>query len=123
MRECLFVAAAIVLLTTPRLWAGSTTTFQLGDQGGVIVPVMLNGNGPFMMLLDTGATHSVITEDVAATGAQSGGEEHCHLAGRRNGPGDRGDRAPAVGSDHSGPRAAVGGARRARSIRTARSRD
>lgn len=72
MRECLFVSAAIVLLATPRLWAGSTTAFQLGDQGGVILPVMLNGKGPFMMLLDTGATHSAITADVAvATGART----------------------------------------------------
>lgn len=70
MRECLFVSAAIVLLATPRLWAGSTTAFQLGDQGGVIVTVMLNGAGPFAMLLDTGATHSAITAEVAAaTGA------------------------------------------------------
>ena len=56
----------MVLLATPRLWAGSTTAFQLGDQGGVIVLVTLNGNGPFRMLLDTGATHSAITADVAA---------------------------------------------------------
>ena len=66
MRECLVISAALVLLTTPRLWAGSTTTFQLGPQGGVMVPVMVNGNGPFIMLLDTGATHSAISEEVAA---------------------------------------------------------
>lgn len=66
MRECLCIATALVLLTTPRLWAGSTTVFQLGAQGGVIVPVKVNGSGPFMMLLDTGATHSVISEEVAA---------------------------------------------------------
>ena len=66
MRECFFLSAAIVLLSTPRLLAGSTTAFQLGDQGGVIVRVMVNGSGPFRMLLDTGATHSAITEDVAA---------------------------------------------------------
>jgi len=40
--------------------------FQLGEQGGVIVPVMVNDSGPFRMLLDTGATHSAITEDFAA---------------------------------------------------------
>lgn len=66
MRECLVVSAAIMLLTAPRLLAGSTLRFQLGPQGGVIVPVMVNGSGPFMMLLDTGATHSVISQDVAA---------------------------------------------------------
>ena len=31
-----------------------------------MVPVMVNGHGPFIMLLDTGATHSAISEDVAA---------------------------------------------------------
>ena len=67
MRECLVVSAALVLLTTPRLWAGSTTTFTLGAQGGVMVPVMVNGSGPFIMLLDTGATHSAISEEVAAS--------------------------------------------------------
>lgn len=56
----------MVLMTTPRLAGGTATPFQLGDQGGVIVQVMLNGAGPFPMLLDTGATHSAITEDVAA---------------------------------------------------------
>ena len=66
MRECLLLSAAIVLLATPRFWAASTTPFQLGDQGGVIVPVMVNGAGPFRMLIDTGATHSAITEAVAS---------------------------------------------------------
>jgi predicted aspartyl protease len=66
MRECLLLSAAILVFTTPRLWASSTTPFQLGRQGGVIVPVMLNGQGPFMLLLDTGASHSSITDDVAA---------------------------------------------------------
>ncbi len=66
MRECLMLSAALALLTTPPLFAGSTTTFTLGSQGGVIVPVMVNGMGPFLMLLDTGATHSAISEVVAA---------------------------------------------------------
>jgi predicted aspartyl protease len=66
MRECLLLTAAIVVLSTPRLWASSTTPFQPGPQGGVIVPVMLNGQGPFMLLLDTGASHSAITDEVAA---------------------------------------------------------
>ena len=66
----LLLSAAIIFVATPRLWAGSTTAFQLGDQGGVLVPVMVNGHGPFLMLLDTGATHSAVTERVVhATGA------------------------------------------------------
>jgi len=56
----------MVLLTTPPLMGGAATPFQLGDQGGVIVPVSVNGAGPFPMLLDTGATHSAITAGLAA---------------------------------------------------------
>ncbi len=92
MRECLLVTAAMVLLATPRLWAGSTTAFQLGDQGGVIVLVTLNGNGPFRMLLDTGATHSAITADVAAaTGARTVATSKRDFPGGRNNPSDRRD--------------------------------
>ena len=40
--------------------------FTLGEQGGIIVPVRIGEAGPFMMLLDTGATHSAIVESVAA---------------------------------------------------------
>ena len=72
MRSVLIFTALV--LVTPRLESEPrlTTAFQLGEQGGVIVPVMLNGNGPFMMLLDTGSTHSAITESViAATGART----------------------------------------------------
>ena len=64
MRECIVFSVAIVVLTTPRLWAAAATPFTLGEQGGVIVSVTLNGKGPFKMLLDTGATHSAITADI-----------------------------------------------------------
>ena len=64
MRECILFSAAIVILTTPRLWAAAATPFTLGEQGGVIVAATLNGKGPFKMLLDTGATHSAITADI-----------------------------------------------------------
>lgn len=67
MRACAILTAAILVLATPRLLAGSSTPFRLGDQGGVIVPVTLGGNGPFLMLLDTGASHSAITESVRST--------------------------------------------------------
>lgn len=71
MREHLFVAAIAVVLATPRLWASSSTPFSLGDQGGIIVEVELDGQGPFRMLLDTGATHSAVTADVVeAIGAK-----------------------------------------------------
>lgn len=44
--------------------AAGWTPFALAEQGGIIVQAMLNGTGPFQLLLDTGATHSSISEDV-----------------------------------------------------------
>jgi predicted aspartyl protease len=71
MRECL-LSAAIVMLVAPGLPAGSATPFTLGEQGGIIVPVRIGAAGPFLMLIDTGATHSAIVEEVAArVGAQT----------------------------------------------------
>jgi predicted aspartyl protease len=45
--------------------AGETTPFKRGGQGGILVPVILNGAGPFQLLLDTGANHSSISEELA----------------------------------------------------------
>ncbi len=41
------------------------TPFALADQGGIVVPATLNGFGPFRLLLDTGATHSSVSSEVA----------------------------------------------------------
>lgn len=51
-------------------WRGSlpaagSTPFSLGSQGGILVAVVLNGAGPFSMLLDTGASHSSVSEELA----------------------------------------------------------
>jgi len=71
MREYLGLACFAIVLATPRLWAAASTPFSLDDQGGIVVSVTLNGAGPFKMLLDTGATHSTITADIAdRTGAR-----------------------------------------------------
>jgi len=49
-----------------RLFAGvEATPFKLAAQGGILVPVTLNGTGPFQMLLDTGASHSSISKELA----------------------------------------------------------
>jgi len=45
--------------------APRTTRFDPDGRGGVVVPVYLNGHGPFRFLLDTGSTHSSISEEVA----------------------------------------------------------
>jgi Aspartyl protease len=39
--------------------------FERGADGGVVVEVRLNGQGPFRFLLDTGSSHSAITERTA----------------------------------------------------------
>jgi predicted aspartyl protease len=44
----------------------AVTPFELDGQGGVILPVTVNGRGPFRLLLDTGSTHSAVSEAVAA---------------------------------------------------------
>ena len=59
------MVCGMVVLLSPRFFAASVTTaFQAGAQGGVIVSAYINGAGPFRMLLDTGATHSAVTDDV-----------------------------------------------------------
>ena len=40
--------------------------FALHDDGAVVVPVMINGAGPFAFLLDTGSTHTSIGAALAA---------------------------------------------------------
>jgi predicted aspartyl protease len=42
------------------------TRFDTSPHGGIVLPVVLDGQGPFPMILDTGSTHSVITARVAA---------------------------------------------------------
>src|SRR5262245_18404607 len=41
------------------------TSFKLDPQGGIIAAATFNGAGPFRVLLDTGANHSSISDDVA----------------------------------------------------------
>jgi predicted aspartyl protease len=42
------------------------TPFERSPHGGVVVKVLLDGHGPFRLIVDTGSTHSVITARVAA---------------------------------------------------------
>ena len=47
------------------------TPFDLSARGGIVVDVQLDGRGPYRLLLDTGSTHSVLTQRVAdAIGAR-----------------------------------------------------
>src|SRR4030095_1442816 len=62
-------AAALMLTASPRATSHSTdersTRFELTAHGSISLPVMLNGRGPYRMLLDTGSTHSVISSSIA----------------------------------------------------------
>ena len=44
---------------------GTVTSFTLDTHGGIVVAAAFNGAGPYHVLLDTGASHSSISEEVA----------------------------------------------------------
>ncbi len=46
--------------------ANADTAFVLDDDGCIVVPVMINGRGPFQFVLDTGSNRTVITPEVAS---------------------------------------------------------
>jgi predicted aspartyl protease len=64
MRAAVIVTVVLVGLCAPA--QAAVTRFELGEQGGIVLPVMLNGRGPFKLLLDTGSTHSAVSDAVAA---------------------------------------------------------
>jgi hypothetical protein len=43
----------------------ASTAFEMPRHGEIVVSVRLNGAGPFRLLLDTGSSHTAISEDVA----------------------------------------------------------
>jgi hypothetical protein len=53
-------ADALVARGTP-----STVAVRIDEFGAVIVPVHINGSGPYHFLLDTGSSHSVISQSLA----------------------------------------------------------
>jgi hypothetical protein len=62
----------VMLLITAGVVDGSpiaadpaTLAFESRRAGEVLVPVVVNGRGPFPFLLDTGSTHSAIADDLA----------------------------------------------------------
>jgi hypothetical protein len=62
------VMAICVVMGTPAAIGGHASgsmPFEQGAQGGVILDVRIDGKGPFRFLLDTGSTHSAITERLA----------------------------------------------------------
>jgi predicted aspartyl protease len=57
--------AAVVIIARPVFADSSTITVRIDDTGAVVVPVSINGRGPFQFLLDTGSSHSVISQSLA----------------------------------------------------------
>jgi predicted aspartyl protease len=54
----------LLLAAVPAAVAGDTTSelrFQLLEDGTIIVPVTINGTGPFRFMLDTGSTRTVVS--------------------------------------------------------------
>jgi predicted aspartyl protease len=56
----LLMALSLDVLDSPAL-----VHFDLSDEGAIVVPVMVEGQGPFRFLLDTGASQSVVAERLA----------------------------------------------------------
>ena len=67
VRRILFSAALIVIaaLAPKPLFAGpSDIAVRIDESGAVIVPVRINDCGPFAFLLDTGSSHSVVSDSL-----------------------------------------------------------
>jgi predicted aspartyl protease len=65
----LFAVLAIVVTSRPLTAAAPTANsipFTLTGTGQVLVPVTINGAGPFQFILDTGANRSAISDTLAA---------------------------------------------------------
>jgi len=59
------LAMAAQLVSFSARGDASEIAFSLIRDSLVVVPVFLNGQGPFRLLLDTGATHSILSTAVA----------------------------------------------------------
>jgi hypothetical protein len=66
----LWLAASVSAPHALGLEREGVTPFETGKQGSIILRVMLNGRGPFRVLLDTGSTHTAVSCGGRRTGAQ-----------------------------------------------------
>ena len=64
-RQLATLAAATFVLVFPRLGGAEEIGFRLARKHFVIVPVLVNGQGPYEFLLDTGSTTSVVERKLA----------------------------------------------------------
>ena len=59
------LVAAVVILARPVFADPSNIAVRIDESGAVVVPVSINGRGPFQFLLDTGSSHSVVSRSLA----------------------------------------------------------
>jgi predicted aspartyl protease len=57
--------AALVIVARPVFADSLEIAVRIDETGAVVVPVTVNGQGPFQFLLDTGSSHSVIGRSLA----------------------------------------------------------
>ena len=62
-RQLTTLAAATFVLVIPGLCGAEEVGFRLARKHLVIVPVLVNGQGPYEFLLDTGSTTSVVERE------------------------------------------------------------
>ena len=65
-RQLTTLAAATFVLVFSRLCGAEEIGFRLARKHFVIVPVLVNGQGPYEFLLDTGSTTSVVERELGA---------------------------------------------------------
>ena len=64
-----FMCGCLVLLT---VFALGSHPLTIDERGGVIVEARLNGAGPFKFMVDTGASRSIVADDLARPWAPGG---------------------------------------------------
>jgi predicted aspartyl protease len=65
MRCLLFSLLFAIIVATPAFADPASIAVRIDDSGAVIVPVHINGRGPFEFLVDTGSSHSVVSRSLA----------------------------------------------------------
>src|SRR5687767_6290736 len=64
--RCLLVFLFFAIITaTPAFADPARIAVRIDDSGAVIVPVHINGRGPFEFLVDTGSSHSAVSRSLA----------------------------------------------------------
>jgi hypothetical protein len=60
-----FGVAILLLATLSPVGANDQIAITVRSSGAVLVPIAINGQGPFTFLLDTGSSHTIVTDELA----------------------------------------------------------